>query len=212
VLTTRQFHVYLCLPPLATCGTNSATPFFRCRCTLECPTQAYAPHSHTLRAPHSTLHTNTHAHTRTHTHTHAHTPELSLFNPRRQLSIHTRVPHRTALHSTPLHSTPLHCTPLHSTRHSSHSPNQPPTGPVNCAIPYHAKEAQNIVAFQNYLEAAEITGAVAPYVYSEASSTKVSKLLLIPTDRILIRTLHPGPISLNPNPNPQAHKPIHPRP
>jgi aarF domain-containing kinase len=38
------------------------------------------------------------------------------------------------------------------------------------------KEAENIVAFQNYLEAAGITGAVAPYVYSEASSTKVLTL------------------------------------
>ena len=38
------------------------------------------------------------------------------------------------------------------------------------------KEASNIVAFQNYLEAAGITGAVAPYVYKEASSTKVLTL------------------------------------
>jgi hypothetical protein len=35
------------------------------------------------------------------------------------------------------------------------------------------KEAANIAAFQNYLDAAEITGAVAPFVYTEASSTKV---------------------------------------
>lgn len=32
------------------------------------------------------------------------------------------------------------------------------------------------MAFQNYLEAANITGAVAPYVYSDASSTKVLTL------------------------------------
>lgn len=38
------------------------------------------------------------------------------------------------------------------------------------------KEARNIAEFQNYLEAAGITGAVAPYVYSEASSTKVLTL------------------------------------
>lgn len=38
------------------------------------------------------------------------------------------------------------------------------------------REASNIMAFQNYLEAAGITGAIAPYVYSEASSTKVLTL------------------------------------
>ena len=38
------------------------------------------------------------------------------------------------------------------------------------------KEASNIVAFQNYIDAAGITGAVAPYVYAEASTSKVLTL------------------------------------
>ena len=38
------------------------------------------------------------------------------------------------------------------------------------------KEAQNILAFQNYLDKAEISGAIAPYVYLGESSTKVLTL------------------------------------